>query len=57
MLCFEGIQLMLNIFLGRKPIPNYRLVEPSSGQLEKIVVKEDVSGQPSLSTISHTLMG
>ena len=34
---------MLNIFLGRKPIPNYRLVEPSSGQLEKIVVKEDVS--------------
>lgn len=43
MLCFEGIQLMLNIFLGRKPIPNYRLVEPSSGQLEKIVVKEDVS--------------
>jgi len=43
MLCFEGIQLMLNIFLGRKPLPNYRLVEPSSGQLEKIVVKEDVS--------------
>ncbi|OJJ78734.1 phenylalanine--tRNA ligase subunit beta [Aspergillus glaucus CBS 516.65] len=43
MLCFEGIQLMLNIFLGRKPIPNYRLVEPSSGQLEKIVVKEDTT--------------
>ncbi|ODM23369.1 Phenylalanine--tRNA ligase beta subunit [Aspergillus cristatus] len=43
MLCFEGIQLMLNIFLGRKPLPNYRLVEPSSGQLEKIVVKEDTT--------------
>lgn len=42
MLCFEGIQLMLNIFLGRKPIPNYRLVEPPSGR-EKIFVKEDVS--------------
>lgn len=37
---------MLNIFLGRKPIPNYRLIEPSSGQLEKIVVKEDVSAVP-----------
>jgi hypothetical protein len=34
---------MLNIFLGRKPLPNYRLVEPDNGQLEKIIVKEDVS--------------
>jgi phenylalanyl-tRNA synthetase beta chain len=34
---------MLNIFLGRKPLPNYRLVEPSNGQMEKIIVKEDVS--------------
>lgn len=33
---------MLNIFLGRKPIPNYTLVEPPSGR-EKIFVKEDVS--------------
>lgn len=33
---------MLNIFLGRKPLPNYRLVEPSSGKLETITVKEDV---------------
>jgi phenylalanyl-tRNA synthetase beta chain len=32
---------MLNIFLGRKPLPNYRLVEPDNGQLEKIIVKED----------------
>ena len=43
LLCFEGIQLMLNIFLGRKPIPNYRLVEPANGQLETVTVKEDVS--------------
>ncbi|KAF7121991.1 hypothetical protein CNMCM5793_009546 [Aspergillus hiratsukae] len=41
LLCFEGIQLMLNIFLGRKPLPNYRLAEPSNGQMEKIIVKED----------------
>lgn len=34
---------MLNVFLGRKPFPNYRLVQPTSGQLEKIIVKEDVS--------------
>lgn len=35
---------MLNVFLGRKPFPNYRLVQPTSGQLEKIIVKEEVSG-------------
>lgn len=28
MLCFEGIALNLNIFLGRIPPPNYKLVEP-----------------------------
>lgn len=44
MLCFEGIALMLNIFLGRKSLPNYRLVEPANGELQKIIVKEDVSG-------------
>uniref|UniRef100_A0A093VW46 phenylalanine--tRNA ligase n=1 Tax=Talaromyces marneffei PM1 TaxID=1077442 RepID=A0A093VW46_TALMA len=43
LLCFEGIALMLNVFLGRKPFPNYRLVQPASGQLEKIIVKEDTS--------------
>ncbi|KAL3461532.1 hypothetical protein BJX64DRAFT_260783 [Aspergillus heterothallicus] len=41
LLCFEGISLMLNIFLGRKPLPNYRLVEPAVGELQKIIVKED----------------
>ncbi|RMJ25758.1 hypothetical protein PHISP_03363 [Aspergillus sp. HF37] len=41
MLCFEGISLMLNIFLGQQPFPNYRLVEPSSGQLQTMTVKED----------------
>ncbi|OKL60613.1 Phenylalanine--tRNA ligase beta subunit [Talaromyces atroroseus] len=43
LLCFEGIALMLNIFLGRKPSPNYRLVPPASGELEKIIVKEDTT--------------
>ncbi|PKY04254.1 phenylalanyl-tRNA synthetase beta chain [Aspergillus campestris IBT 28561] len=39
LLCFEGISLMLNIFLGRKPLPNYRLTQPA--QMEKIIVKEN----------------
>ncbi|KUL90725.1 hypothetical protein ZTR_00267 [Talaromyces verruculosus] len=43
LLCFEGIALMLNVFLGRKPFPNYQLVQPASGQLEKIIVKEDTT--------------
>ncbi|KAL6233434.1 hypothetical protein BDW75DRAFT_215313 [Aspergillus navahoensis] len=43
LLCFEGIALMLNIFLERKPLPKYRLVEPPSGELQKIIVKEDTS--------------
>lgn len=34
---------MLNIFLGRQSLPNYRLVEPSNGQLQTLTVKEDVS--------------
>ncbi|KAL2826860.1 hypothetical protein BDW59DRAFT_144844 [Aspergillus cavernicola] len=41
LLCFEGISLMLNIFLGRKPLPTYKLVEPPSGELQTIIVKED----------------
>ncbi|OJJ04079.1 hypothetical protein ASPVEDRAFT_43524 [Aspergillus versicolor CBS 583.65] len=41
LLCFEGIALMLNIFLERKPLPKYTLAKPPSGELEKIIVKED----------------
>lgn len=40
MLCIEGIQLMLNIFLGRKPLPEYKLSQPA--ELQEIIVKEDV---------------
>lgn len=33
---------MLNVFLGRKKFPDYRLVPPPNGELQKIIVKEDV---------------
>ncbi|KAL8686388.1 MAG: hypothetical protein Q9218_007143, partial [Villophora microphyllina] len=42
MLCFEGISLMLNIFLGKQTSPDYRLVAPPKGELQVINVdKED----------------
>ena len=43
MLCFEGISLMLNIFRGKTLSPNYRLVAPPNGELEVIMVHEEVS--------------
>lgn len=44
MLCFEGIALMLNVFNGKTSFPEYKLVTPSSGKLEMIVVDEDTAG-------------
>ncbi|OTB05012.1 hypothetical protein M426DRAFT_320332 [Hypoxylon sp. CI-4A] len=41
MLCFEGIALMLNIFRGKQPTPNFRLAQPVSGDLHTITVLED----------------
>jgi phenylalanyl-tRNA synthetase beta chain len=41
MLCFEGIALMLNIFRGKLPLPNYRLVKPKDRQLETVTVHPD----------------
>ena len=46
MLCFEGIALMLNIFNGRKTLPNYRLVESQKGQYETITLHDDVGPCP-----------
>ncbi|KAJ5084588.1 phenylalanyl-tRNA synthetase [Penicillium alfredii] len=43
LLCFEGIALSLNIFLGRKPLPEYKLAELSNGELQSIIVKEDTT--------------
>lgn len=39
LLCFEGIALMLNIFRGTVPPPDYRLIEPA--KMETITVSED----------------
>ncbi|PGH04847.1 phenylalanine-tRNA ligase, beta subunit [Polytolypa hystricis UAMH7299] len=43
LLCIEGIALMLNIFRGRTPTPNYRLVAPPDGELQSITIKEETS--------------
>ncbi|CEJ81416.1 Putative Phenylalanyl-tRNA synthetase [[Torrubiella] hemipterigena] len=38
MLCFEGIAMNLNIFLGRMTPPNYRVVEPKDAEQQVITV-------------------
>jgi phenylalanyl-tRNA synthetase beta chain len=43
MLCFEGIALMLNIFRGKTPLPNYRLVKPEDGKVQTITVHPDTA--------------
>ena len=43
MLCFEGIALNLNVFLGNISMPNYKLVTPAQGDIQTIKVHEDVS--------------
>jgi phenylalanyl-tRNA synthetase beta chain len=43
MLCFEGIALMLQIFLGQKSFPDYKLVEPKGGKLQTITVSPDTT--------------
>ena len=43
MLCFEGIQLMLNIFRGERPSPEYRTVPPPDGKLEVLTAHKEVS--------------
>ena len=43
MLCFEGIQLMLNIFNRRTKSPPYALKPPVGGQLQTITVSKDTA--------------
>ncbi|RYP61630.1 hypothetical protein DL769_007628 [Monosporascus sp. CRB-8-3] len=43
MLCFEGISLMLNIFRGKQPTPEFKLVEPANGELQTITVSESTA--------------
>ncbi|RKF83893.1 Phenylalanine--tRNA ligase beta subunit [Golovinomyces cichoracearum] len=41
MLCFEGISLMLNVFLGKVPYPNYRLAPPKDDKTASITVSSE----------------
>ena len=41
MLCFEGIAMNLNVFLGNAPLPNYRLAAPRNGELLEVTVKPE----------------
>ncbi|CCU82667.1 phenylalanyl-tRNA synthetase beta chain [Blumeria hordei DH14] len=41
MLCFEGIALMLNVFRGRIPFPNYQIVTPLCEKMVTITVHPD----------------
>ena len=43
MLCFEGIALNLNIFLGRVPPPKYTIVEPKDHEIHTITVKPETA--------------
>lgn len=43
MLCFEGISLMINIFRGQQPTPDFRLLSPPSGELQTITVSESTT--------------
>lgn len=44
MLCFEGIAMNLNVFLGRQKVPDYRLVQPKDGKLLEVTVKPETQG-------------
>jgi len=43
MLCFEGIALMLNIFRGTMPPPDFRVLEFSNEKVETITVAQDTT--------------
>ncbi|KAK3723526.1 phenylalanine--tRNA ligase subunit beta [Vermiconidia calcicola] len=43
MLCFEGIAMNLNVFLGRQTLPNFRLVAPPNGELQTVHIGKDTA--------------
>lgn len=43
MLCFEGIAMNLNVFLGRQEMPKFRLAAPPSGELQTVTIQESTS--------------
>ncbi len=42
LLCFEGISLALNIYNRKKDPPQYKVVKPTSGQIQTIIVHDEV---------------
>ena len=45
MLCFEGVSLMLNVFLGKRDAPQYSLAPPAGGQMQYLTAHQEVSGR------------
>lgn len=43
MLCFEGIAMNLNVFLGRQQVPKWQLKAPPNGDLQKVTVHPDTA--------------
>lgn len=43
MLCFEGIAMNLNVFLGRQAMPKYTLKHPPNGQLQVATISPDTA--------------
>ncbi|KAK5105799.1 hypothetical protein LTR62_002141 [Meristemomyces frigidus] len=41
MLCFEGIAMNLNVFLGRQTMPTYSLKMPADGKIQTVTVKKE----------------
>ena len=41
MLCFEGISMALNVFLGRRDAPEYNVKTPSNGQMIDLKIKPE----------------
>ena len=43
MLCFEGIAMNLNVFLGRQNMPNFRLAAPPNGEMQTVTVHKETA--------------
>lgn len=43
MLCFEGIAMNLNVFLGRQAMPQFKVAKPPGGELQKTYVSADTA--------------
>jgi len=43
MLCFEGIAMNLDVFLGRQQVPNWRLKAPTNGEIQQVTVRPETA--------------